>query len=166
MAFSNLMYDPKSYAEQVRMSTGTLQYLLDPMKYDNCNKCRVEDGIVGGNDVSLNKTNLVDVESDLMGRTRQYTKYGCSDYAPTCPHGKCKNSKTGIPYDCQQCQPPKHNLKPCTMFDRIPKPTGPGYTIVPPMCPPAYAARVPTFTPYQTVQQSYKPSMWQGNTGT
>ena len=53
--------------------SGTIQYLLDPVKYENYNKCRHELGLVGGTNVSHIKGNLVDLESDLKGQTRRFS---------------------------------------------------------------------------------------------
>ena len=41
------------------------------MRYENCNKCRMDLGVVGGTAVSHIKGNLVDLETDLMGITRK-----------------------------------------------------------------------------------------------
>ena len=44
---------------------GTIQYLLNKIKYEHEQKCRNELGLVGGSNVSRIKGNLVDLESDL-----------------------------------------------------------------------------------------------------
>ena len=63
---NELIYDNCEYNTKLSESVGPLEYMLDPMQYENCNKCRIELGIVGGNNVSHVKGNLVDLESDLM----------------------------------------------------------------------------------------------------
>ena len=45
-----------------------------PLKYESCSKCRVELGVVGGNNVSIIRGNLVDLENDLRGQTRPLTQ--------------------------------------------------------------------------------------------
>jgi len=70
MASTRLTSDTCAYKERITASTAPLDYSLYTGKYENCTKCRVELGIVGGNNVSLFSGNLVDLESDLRGQTR------------------------------------------------------------------------------------------------
>ena len=44
----------------------SLNYALYDGKYYNSSKCRMELGLVGGNNVSLYSGNLVDLESNLL----------------------------------------------------------------------------------------------------
>ena len=74
MSSNRLIYDTCAYKHELSQSVGPLQYILNPMKYENCNKCRMELGIVGGTAVSHIKGNLVDLETDLRGQTRRTTK--------------------------------------------------------------------------------------------
>ena len=62
----------------------TLQYTLNPIKNENCNKCRMELGIVGGNNVSQIQGNLVDLENDLRGQTRAASLCPDKHYQPNC----------------------------------------------------------------------------------
>lgn len=78
MSFNRLQYDNCTYRQDLRQSVGTLSYVLDSAKYENCNKCRHELGLVGGSNVSHIKGNLVDLENDLRGQTRPMTR--CPDY--------------------------------------------------------------------------------------
>ena len=174
MAFSRLRYDNKAYTEEVGQSTGSLGYLLNPIKYENCHKCRVNFGIVGGPEVSINESDIVDVESELSGRTRPLTKCEAKKFSPSCAAGnaagkQCK-SDSGLPYDCDECQPSKKHLNSCSIVDYPPRVSTVGYTIQAPSCadlpnptaPPAAARGHPT----QAVDvQPYRPSSWQGNTG-
>jgi hypothetical protein len=61
---------------------GILGYLMDPNKYYNNNPSFIEKGTVGGNTVSLYANNMVDLESDLTGRTRGATKCACGKFLP------------------------------------------------------------------------------------
>ena len=61
---------------------GTIQYLLDKIKYEHNQKCRHELGLVGGANVSHIKGNLVDLESDLRGQTRNHSKCSKTKYKP------------------------------------------------------------------------------------
>jgi len=83
MSYNRLRYDQCAYKTEINQSVGPLEYLLNPMKYENCQKCRHEFGLVGGSDVSQIKGNLVDLENDLRGQTRQNTKCPGLKYAPT-----------------------------------------------------------------------------------
>ena len=67
MSLNRLIYDTCEYKHRVAESVGTLEYVLNPLQYENVNKCRIEFGVVGGNNVSQIKGNLVDLESDLKG---------------------------------------------------------------------------------------------------
>lgn len=94
MAFSRLRYDTCSYRNDVAQSVGELQWIMDPLRFQNCNPCRINFGIVGGNDVSIVKGNMVDLESDLFGQTRTQSKCPTLKYINPCPNG-----------DMNSCQP-------------------------------------------------------------
>jgi hypothetical protein len=136
MQFAKLIYDPEATRQRTQMSTGSTAYIMSPLKFSNPNKCRML-GLVAGQDVSISPGNLVDLESDLTGRTRVYTKYNCNGYTPKCASGRCgcpKGQGQGIPYDCKSCTPPLRHLSECSMYNR-PKPMGmPGYKVTPPSC--------------------------------
>ena len=70
MSSNRLSYDACAYQKNLQQSTGPLDYAMYTGKYENCAKCRIEFGVVGGNAVSLFSGNLVDLESDLRGQTR------------------------------------------------------------------------------------------------
>lgn len=52
---------------QDRNNVSALGYVLDPVKFYSCRPCRPSVGVVGGNEVSITKGNLVDLESQLYG---------------------------------------------------------------------------------------------------
>ena len=67
MSSNRLIYDTCAYKHELTQSVGPLEYVLNPMKYENCNKCRMELGLVGGTAVSHVKGNLVDlIEDELL----------------------------------------------------------------------------------------------------
>ena len=70
MSSNRLIYDTCAYKKELDQSVSPLSYVLNPIKYENCQKCRMELGIVGGTAVSHIKGNLVDLENDLRGQTR------------------------------------------------------------------------------------------------
>ena len=81
MSSNRLRYDTCAYKVDINQSCGPLSYLLNPMAYENCSKCRHEFGLVGGPDVSDIKGNMVDLENDLRGQTRLATKCPSKKYA-------------------------------------------------------------------------------------
>jgi len=123
MSSNRLIYDQCEYDTRIEESTGTLAYMLNPLAHENKHKCRFELGLVGGNNVSITKGNIVDVESDLLGVTRK---------ASLCPSRKFKNvCATSDVMDCQPdnividgpgCNTPREvdtsmvHLPKCNMF--------------------------------------------------
>lgn len=176
MASTGLLYDESAVREAIRQSTSPLSYAMFEQKFNNCNKCRVDFGVVGGQDVSLTGRNMVDVESDLQGRTRKLSKATCGSYQPRCAKngGVCK-SASGLPFDCDECQEDKRHLRTCNMVQYKPRPTTVGYEIRPQVCAGPAAAAAATTTgsvavpgPSAAVYDSvtpYRPSSWMNNTG-
>lgn len=87
MSFTKLSYDTCAYKNDLAQSVGTLGWVIDPSRFENYSKSRIEFGIVGGNDVSLIKGNMTDLESDLKGQTRLASKCPQLDYLNPCPKG-------------------------------------------------------------------------------
>jgi hypothetical protein len=83
MSFNRLSYDNCSYKQELTESVSYLSYLLDPVKFNNCNKCRPELGIVGGTNVSTPIGNLVDLENNLFGIDRPQTHCPSYKYLPS-----------------------------------------------------------------------------------
>ena len=107
MSFNRLSYDTCAYKHSLAESVGTLSWVLDSSRFENCNKCRVEFGVVGGTNVSHIKGNLVDLETDLRGQTRRTTKCPTKLYQSPCPNGDMNNGKPGpihIPGDASQTE--------------------------------------------------------------
>lgn len=99
MSFNQLMYDQCATSQYLRQSVSPLAFRLDPIQYENCNKCRIELGTVGGSAVSNISGNLVDLESDLKGITRLNSKCPTLDYQMPCPQvgmGNCQPNKIRI----------------------------------------------------------------------
>ncbi len=130
MSFNRLMYDNCAYKKTLEESTGTLTYVLNPIKYENCAKCRVEFGVVGGTNVSHNVGNLVDIENDLFNRTRKNSKCPTKKYIPKCPNKSSDDN--GLP--CGPYQLSEKHLKPCTLVSYRPKVDNVGYTLAYPLC--------------------------------
>lgn len=62
-------------------------YTLIPQKFYHPGASRNALGLVGGNDVSIISGNIVDLESDLRGITRDISKAPSRQYQPACPLG-------------------------------------------------------------------------------
>lgn len=174
MSFDRLIYDDRTYRENLKQSTSPLNYVMNPIRYRNCHKCRAEFGIVGGQDASLVEKNMVDVESDLQGRTRLLTNSSCGKYQPKCNgKGKC-TSDNGIPYDCDECKPPQRHLRSCSMVQYKPRPTDVGYVLRQPDCSEerkAVKRRWPSIQAdairkMKDQVRVYNAKHWQDNTGT
>ncbi len=91
-------------------------YLLDENKYENKNKCRVEFGILGGSAVSHTKSNIVDIENELLGITRANSK--CEENR----HKPSQNNKIIPVKDFKTDNKPVLNLegkhlRPCNFFN-------------------------------------------------
>jgi hypothetical protein len=82
MSSNRLIYDTCAYKKSLDQSTSPLQYHLNPMKYENCNKCRVELGVSHGPSVSQIKGNLIDLENELRGQTRLLSNCDNKKYKP------------------------------------------------------------------------------------
>lgn len=91
MSSNRLSYDTCEYKQRLNESVGPLQYMLNPMRYENCNKCRMELGVVGGTGVSHIKGNLVDLETDLFGITRKASLCPTNKYHSVCANGDLNN---------------------------------------------------------------------------
>ena len=139
MSFNRLSYDNCAYEHQLSESVGTLAYVLDPMRYENCNKCRIEYGVVGGTNVSHVKGNLVDLESDLLGTTRLNSRCPTFKYQSPCPTGDMATCQPSSIYirgspttQARTIDTTLQHLKPCNMFRYRPMPLPPQITQV--MC--------------------------------
>jgi len=83
MSSNRLIYDEETYQTNLNQSVGTYAYVLDPIRFENYNKCRMELGIIGGTSVSHIQGNLVDLESELRGQTRNASLCPASKYMPS-----------------------------------------------------------------------------------
>ena len=124
MAFTSLKYDNCATRKYLDQSTSELDYLLDPIRYENCNKCRMEFGIIAGTDVSQISGNLVELENDLYGLNRSESLCPSKKFQPT------KDNK--ILYDTGRGCSEKRtidtsmiHLPSCQMIDYKPTPLPP-----------------------------------------
>ena len=63
-------------------ASSTISYLLDPLKYYHPSPSFMQSDMSSGNAVSLYAGNMVNLESDLTGRTRANTKCCAGKYLP------------------------------------------------------------------------------------
>ena len=139
MSFNRAIYDPCAYNKRLDESTSVLTYNLDPNKFYNCNQCRINFGIVSGNDVSLTTSNLVDLESELRNQTRLYSLCPEKKFLPGC--ASCE-SNVGLPNGSVCCKKEaKFDLPECNMIQYKPRINNVGYELNYPSC-----GRVPSFT--------------------
>ena len=113
MSSNRLMYDSCAYKKRLNESIGPINYSMYTGKYENCSKCRIELGSVGGNGVSLFSGNLVDLESDLRGQTRNASLCPSKHYHPPCK--SCPGNTSGIPCDKPECGPKMIHQPGCQM---------------------------------------------------
>jgi hypothetical protein len=105
-----------------KQSMRSSELILDNVKYEHDNKCRVEFGLVGGTNVSHTKNNLVDLENDLIGLTRTSNK--CSEFQYVPSKGTLLKPINYIkPTENPELNLEKEHLKSCNFFDyqEVPK---------------------------------------------
>lgn len=95
MSSNRLMYDTCEYKTRLNESVGPLEYQLSADRYENCNKCRMDLGVVGGTSVSHIKGNLVDLETDLLGITRKASLCPSQKFTSNCAIGNMANCQPG-----------------------------------------------------------------------
>jgi hypothetical protein len=143
MSFSRLRYDPCDVKKTTEESVSILSYLLDPNKYYSCSPCRIELGLVAGNNVSLYDGNMVDLESDLTNRTRANTRCPSGKFLPgtiiqgrdVLPCNPMQCGREGIPCGSTQCKGSRLvHLPSCRMFQYQPRPLTVGYRVQPDTC--------------------------------
>ncbi len=112
MSFSKIKYDTCVYAQSLNQNVSFASYVLDPMKYVNCNGCRHELGFAPANDVSKVSGNLVDLESNLFGIDRELSRCDSMMYMPGEMKGKgmykttCYKQIDVTPKHCQFFETP------------------------------------------------------------
>jgi hypothetical protein len=174
MAFTRPLYDPCEYDKTLEESTSTLSYLLDPNKHYNCNPCRIQFGIVGGNDVSIYQGNNVDLESELRGQTRAYSNCPSKKYLPgTIIQGQDSNQckpgcgKDGLPCGSLSCR--KENLRhlpACDIIQYKQKIDDVGYELKYPPCSGFVGHPVNKGAACASKKEKqYTPSNWQSQQG-
>ena len=124
MSFTRLQYDTCEFKQELSDNVSVLGYLMDPVKYNHCTPCRSELGLVGGNNVSQAKGNLVDLENDLFGINRGNSRCASTRFLPRADgfvQGKDLYKQTEFPLVDTT---PKH-LQSCQFFELSSTPAPP-----------------------------------------
>ncbi len=119
---NRMIYDQCAYQQSLSQSVAPLSYVMDPVKYEHNNKCRMELGIVGGTAVSHVTGNLVDLENDLRGANRPTTLCPTYQYLPN--DGKTVQGKEYIkPVEHPTVDLTMNHLPSCQMisYGSVPK---------------------------------------------
>jgi hypothetical protein len=115
MSFNKLSYDACQYNTKLEKDVSVLNYTLDNTKFQHCNKCMNNLGLVGGTAVSHINGNLVDLESNLIGIDREASKCPTMKYLPN-----AEDAAVGADYYHTRCtnvvDTTKQHLKPCQMY--------------------------------------------------
>ena len=117
-AMNRLAYDTCAYAKSLGQSVAPLDYMLDPVRYEHCGKCRPELGLVGGTAVSHVKGNLVDLENNLFGIDRPNTRCPDFKFLPPGRDGVVQGREYIKPVNHPRIDTrPTQHLRPCQMHD-------------------------------------------------
>lgn len=124
MSFNRLSYDDCSYKSELTESVSYLSYMLDPVRYEHCNKCRPESGINSGTAVSHIKGNLVDLENNLFGIDRPNTHCASMKFVPR-SDGFVQGKEYIKPVNHPKIDTSKVHLKSCQFHDTLAVPYPP-----------------------------------------
>lgn len=119
MSFTRTKTDTCNYKQELEGNVSYISYLLDPVKYENCNKCRMELGVVGGTNVSHIRGNLVDLESNLFGIDRDNSRCPVTRYIPRSDN-KLKGSDFIKPVERPELNTNMMHLNGCQMVNYEP----------------------------------------------
>lgn len=111
MSFNRLSYDKSHYIKDINENTNVLKYIINENRYEHPSKCRHELGIHGGAVISRVQGNLVDMESELRGITRNLAVNMSDTIKPLDDEFMILNDKTQ-PIDTR-----KLHLPSCQMID-------------------------------------------------
>lgn len=124
MSFNRLSYDTCAYKQELAENVSQLSYLLDPIKYENCQKCRNELGLVGGTNVGHINGNLVDLENELFGINRPNTHCPAYKFTPR-DDGQVQGKEYIKPVEHPSVDVSMQQLRPCQMINYNPIPHPP-----------------------------------------
>ena len=115
MSFTRTEYDSCNYKQELSENVSYISYLLDPIKFNHCNTCQHQLGLVGGTNVSQINGNLVDLESNLFGIDRDLSRCAITKYIP-----RSDNKLRGVDYikpvERPELDVTKKHLRPCQFW--------------------------------------------------
>ena len=123
MSFTKLTYDDCSYKANLQGNVSQLSYIFDSNSHFNVNKCRPENGIVGGTAVSHVTGNLVDLESNLIGIDREASKCSTMKYLPEMTQASGANYYK--PVCTNRVDTTMRHLQPCQFTNQVSTPHPP-----------------------------------------
>ncbi len=85
MSHTRQISDDYAFRNYVSTNDYIVDYMLYAGRLNNCSPCRNALGTVGGNNVSISRGNLVHVESELYGITRNLSRSPQLKYHPESP---------------------------------------------------------------------------------
>jgi len=105
------IYDDCAYQRRLHESTSPLLYQIAPYAYESCQKCHQGypgfigsmGGAAGGFGIGPDR---IDIDSDIRGQTRLYTRCPTHKYNPHSYSycGSCQNCNLGLPCGCNHCK--------------------------------------------------------------
>ncbi|MHB1953425.1 MAG: hypothetical protein ACYCOU_06710 [Sulfobacillus sp.] len=113
MSFNRSIYDACAVRRHRLDNKEMFAYAMNPEKYHNYNDCRVGFGLLGGNNISMYKGSLVDLESELRNQTRALSRCPEKKFLPN----RC-GASGGLPPAIGKCQPDNHENLPTCKFSR------------------------------------------------
>lgn len=120
MTYNRLSYDSCTYSRELTENMNILKYVINKNRYEHPEKCFHGKGLVGGATVSKIRGDVVDLDSELRGITRNLSKCTISKAKPLDDEFMILNDKT-MPMDTR-----KLHLPSCQMIDykdlQTPKP--------------------------------------------
>jgi len=119
MSFNRNQYDSCAYKQNIEQSMGVGKYQFFEFQRKHPNPCRIDFGIVGGNNVGICKKQ-VDIESDLRGQKNRISLCNNNKHIP--PFLRKKEKQVNLLQTCTMIQyKPVIYAKPtqgsvCTMY--------------------------------------------------
>ena len=119
MSFNRNQYDSCAYKQNIEQSMGVGKYQFFEFQRKHPNPCRIDFGIVGGNNVGMCKKQ-VDIESDLRGQKNRISLCNNNKHIP--PFLRKKEKQVNLLQTCTMIQyKPVIYAKPtqgsvCTMY--------------------------------------------------
>ena len=82
MTYNRLSYDTCTYSRELGENVNILKYVINEDRYEHPKKCFHGKGLLGGASVSKIRGDVVDLESELRGITRNLSKCAISKAKP------------------------------------------------------------------------------------